>query len=389
MHIAYLIPFLSLLSGTFAGLIKRSDCGGGRTASDHKCCVWYDVLDDLQQDLFVREPCGKTVHESLRLAFHDAVGFSARLWDEGKFGGGGAETKDGSIIKYKDVELAFPGNKGLRTIVERQEIVGLAHDISFGDLIQFAAAVGITNCPGAPRLEFLAGRSKETQPSPEGLLPSAGSSVDVVSPVTIDIRERLLSVILQLLERHADVGFSAHELVDLLIAHTIGGQENVNPGTPNTPFDTTPQSFDTQFFIETLLNGTAPPNNGLHDGEAIPPLVGSFRLASDALLARDPRTACYWQSFATDQDRMRQRFRAVMSKLAVVGQKREDLVDCSEVIPDVQEVLKQPFLPAGKTMDNIEVACQESPFPTLTADPGRETAVHPEFLPVLNVTITE
>ncbi|KAL0064114.1 fungal class II heme-containing peroxidase [Marasmius tenuissimus] len=70
-----------------------------------------------------------------------------------------------------------------------------------------------------------------------------------------------------------------------------------------------------------------------------------------------------------------------MSKMAVLGHNRDDLVDCSEVIPKVREVKKKPFLPAGKTMDNIQASCPDTPFPTLTADPGPETAVHPEFLP--------
>ncbi|KAJ8095912.1 hypothetical protein PM082_015133 [Marasmius tenuissimus] len=360
MRLAYAFTLASLFGLSFGAILKRADCGRGRSASDAKCCVWYDVLDDLQSDLFRKEPCGKTVHESLRLSFHDAIGYSKRLLSEGKYGGGGA---DGSIIIHRNVELAFPLNKGLETIVERQLQIGLSHDISYGDLIQFAAAVGITDCPGAPRLEFLAGRDKETQPSPEGLLPDAAASVDV------------------LIERHADAGFSASDMVDLLISHTIGGQEHVNPSTPNTPFDTTPTAFDTQFFIETLLNGTSPPFGGVQPGEAIPPLNGAFRLASDHLIARDSRTACLWQSYANDQELMRQRFRAVMSKMAILGHNRDDLVDCSEVIPEVREVKKKPFLPAGKTMDHIEASCPDTPFPTLTADPGRETAVHPEKLP--------
>ncbi|KAL0064112.1 hypothetical protein AAF712_008972 [Marasmius tenuissimus] len=365
MRFAYLLALASLSTLSLGAVVKRADCGGGRSASDAKCCVWYDVLDDLQADLFHPEPCGKAVHESLRLSFHDAIGYSESLLSEGKYGGGGA---DGSIIIHRDVELAFPLNKGLDSIVDRQLRIGLSHNIPYGDLVQFAAAVGITDCPGSPRLEFLAGRDKETQPSPEGMLPDAAASVDT------------------LIERHADAGFSANDMVDLLIAHTIGGQEHINPSTPNTPFDTTQMVFDTQFFIETLLNGTSPPFGGVQPGEAVPPLNGAFRLASDHLIARDPRTACRWQLYANDQELMRQRFRAVMSKLAVLGHDRDGLVDCSEVIPEVREVKKKPFLPAGKTMDHIEASCPDTPFPTLTADPGPETAVHPEKLPGKNET---
>ena len=50
-------------------------------------CKWYDVLDDLQTNLFHNE-CGQEVREAVRLTFHDAVGFSPTN------GGGGA---DGSM----------------------------------------------------------------------------------------------------------------------------------------------------------------------------------------------------------------------------------------------------------------------------------------------------
>ena len=37
--------------------------------------------------------------------------------------------------------------------------------------IQFAAAVGVSNCPGAPRLEFLLGRPKATRPAEDLTVP--------------------------------------------------------------------------------------------------------------------------------------------------------------------------------------------------------------------------
>src|ERR1700761_2112277 len=42
------------------------------------------------------------------------------------------------------------------------------HNVTAGDLIQLAAAVGITLCPGAPKLQFLAGRPNATAPAPDG-----------------------------------------------------------------------------------------------------------------------------------------------------------------------------------------------------------------------------
>lgn len=49
--------------------------------------------------------------------------------------------------------------------------------------------------------------------------------------------------------------------------------------------------------MQTLLEGTLFPGNGSNVGEVESPLLGEFRLFSDNELARDPRTACEWQSF--------------------------------------------------------------------------------------------
>ncbi len=71
-----------------------------------------------------------------------------------------------------------------------------------------------------------------------------------------------------------------------------------NP-SQGTPFDSTPSTFDTQFFVETMLKGTLFPGNGSNTGELLSPLGGDFRLFSDANIARDARTACEWQSFVS------------------------------------------------------------------------------------------
>ena len=53
---------------------------------------------------------------------------------------------------------------------------------------------------------------------------------------------------------------------------------------------------------QTLLKGVAFPGQGnvSHPGEVLSPYPGELRLQSDALLARDPRTACEWQSFVSE-----------------------------------------------------------------------------------------
>ncbi|KAF5326202.1 hypothetical protein D9611_000699 [Ephemerocybe angulata] len=118
--------------------------------------------------------------------------------------------KDGSLIEHSDVELLFAANGGLGPTVEAQRTAALTHNVPFGDIVQFAAAVGVSNCAGAPRLEFMAGRPTTSQASPAGLVPGPGDTVD------------------RILERMADAGFSADETVDLLASHSIAAQQGLN-----------------------------------------------------------------------------------------------------------------------------------------------------------------
>lgn len=88
--------------------------------------------------------------------------------------------------------------------------------------LHFAAAVGLSTCPGAPRLEFLLGR-------PLPLIPAADFSVPEVTgnPCTfLFLNMNLLTILFldsaeSILSRFADAGLSAKELVVLMSAHSI------------------------------------------------------------------------------------------------------------------------------------------------------------------------
>ena len=153
------------------------------------------------------------------------------------------------------------------------------HGLLLVHSIQFAGAVGVSNCAGGPRLQFLAGRNNVTQPSPDLLVPEPSDPTDMI------------------FDRFADAGFTIAEVVDLLASHSVAAQDHVDASIPGTPFDSTPSAFDSQFFIETLLQGTLFPGNGSNVGEVMSPLEGEFRLFSDAEIARDARSASEWQAF--------------------------------------------------------------------------------------------
>ncbi|KAH9934478.1 heme peroxidase [Epithele typhae] len=350
--IVSLVSLALLASATPA---KKAKCSKGRTASSDKCCVWFDVLDDIQENLFDGGECGEETHESLRLTFHDCITFPI-----GKNGGG----CDGSIMAFTDIEAGFDASIGLDEIANEQRPFALKHNVSFGDFIQFAGAVGVSNCGGGPRLQFLAGRSNYSTAAPDGLIPLPEDSTD------------------KILKRMGAAGFSPNEVVDLLASHSVAAQDHVQPSIHGSPFDSTPSEFDAQFFVETLLKGdimpAAPGVTTLGTGEVLSPYPGELRLKSDFELARDPRTACEWQSFATNQKLMVARFEAAMKKMTTLGNNLRSLTDCSEVIPVPKAAASQKaHIPAGKTNKDIEASCKRKPFPILSVLPGPQTSISP------------
>ncbi|PAV18394.1 manganese peroxidase 2 [Pyrrhoderma noxium] len=349
------IAAIALAAVTNAAHYKRVVCPDGNVASNEACCVFFPLRDDLLQNLFGDE-CGEDVHESLRLTFHDAIGFSL----SGALAGDGA---DGSMILFKDIETNFPANNGIQDPVAAISPFLTRHLVTAGDLIQFAGAVGTTNCPGAPRLQFLAGRPNATIPAEIGSVPEPQDDVDSI------------------LARMGDAGFSPAELIHLLASHTIARSDTLIPGHDSVPFDSTPFTFDTQVFLEVLLKGTGFPfglNSSTPGAEVFSPIPGSgeMRLQSDFALARDARTACEWQSMVNDQQLMMSNFQSAMAKLAVVGQNVDELIDCSEVIPQATPPLSKPAtFPAGTDQSDVEQACDSVPFPSLTSDGPTETEI--------------
>ncbi|TFK27219.1 hypothetical protein FA15DRAFT_217622 [Coprinopsis marcescibilis] len=352
---------LSVVAGVFASPAPQEEspagrpgggvrCPNGRTVRNRQCCSWFAIIPQLQAEIFNNQ-CNKGTRRVLQTFFHDAIGFSPALTNAGQFGGGGA---DGSIIAHSVIETTFVPNRALGPTIEALRAISIRNSVSFGDILNFANAVGLTNCPGAPRLEFLAGKSNSSQPSPPGLIPGPGNTADAI------------------LNRMGDAGFSHDETVDLLSAHTIAAQEalNLNAAATRAPFDSTPAVFDSQFFIETLLRGTVFTTGGPGFAEVLSPLPGEFRMQSDFALARDPRTSCRWQSMLTNSALVASRFRAAVAKLSVLGFNRNTLIDCSDVIPTPRAQINSPRIPAGLTTADLEGFCPGTPLPNMVVAPG-------------------
>ena len=188
------------------------------------------------------------------------------------------------MIIFADIETNFHANNGIDDSVDSLKPFLQRHRVTAGDLIQFAGAVAITNCPGAPRLQFLAGRPNATIPADDLTVPEPSDDVT------------------KILERMADAGFSANDLIHLLASHTIARSDHVDPTIQAVPFDSTPFTFDTQVFLEVLLAGVGFPGTAGNVGEVESPIPqsGEMRLQSDFALARDNRTACEWQSMVSE-----------------------------------------------------------------------------------------
>jgi len=70
--------------------------------------------------------------------------------------------------------------------------------------------------------------------------------------------------------------------------------------------------------------------------------IGELRLQSDFELARDERTACFWQSMINQEALMAARFKSAMAKMAIIGHRASDLIDCSAVVPIPVPALNKP-----------------------------------------------
>ena len=77
--------------------------------------------------------------------------------------------------------------------------------------IQFAGALSLTVCPGAPKVKFSIGRPPPIAPAPNFIIPQPVNTTD------------------ELLAAFAAVGFSPQELIALLSSHSVAGADDFSP----------------------------------------------------------------------------------------------------------------------------------------------------------------
>ncbi|KAK7519659.1 heme peroxidase [Phyllosticta citriasiana] len=261
------------------------------SAKENTCPkIWSQVASDLRDAFVSGGQCNDDARAAIRLVFHDCIS------------GAGC---DGSIIlagEYQRLE-----NSGLEDIAVKVGNWAKQYNVGTADMIAFAAASGISACPGGPEINALVGRKDSYTAAPEGEIPSPKSSVT------------------ELLSQFAAKGFSATDMTALVGAHTAAKQRFVEPQKAGSPLDSTPGSWDTKFYSQTL-DGSAP-----------------VSLDSDVNISRDDRTSGAFQRFqsvatwsaafvpaAVDQDT--DWFYCSMNRMTTIGNGGQSLVDCSSII---------------------------------------------------------
>jgi len=257
-------------------------------------------------------------------------------------------------------EVAYSENVGLTGVSADLGPIMTQYNVSAGDIVQFAGMVGVLNCPGAPsNFKFLAGRPPPVAAAVDGFVPSAAADASTI------------------IARIEDAGLEASDIVALLASHSVGRADDIDPVIAGAAFDSTPHAFDSQFYLETLFkpNGwPGTPNISESTGEIMSGMAPQqeIRLNSDSVLARDPRTACQWQSYISDAQQMATDFGNSYFKMSMIGQSAfaDQMYDCSKALQIPTPPLKDTTFPGSYGLDDVEISCPTSPFPALATDPG-------------------
>ncbi|KAF7368289.1 Peroxidase [Mycena venus] len=278
MRLALGIAFLALISAISSGQTKppkRATCSKGRTsafdirsvASGSTCgmifrrtCLTAALAMKESMRLFLQlESVGLGADGSMHHTDIEANYRESQAYYPAALLMASSRERRGWSVAFPNVSQSSPYLCRLSDeSTELQQPIAVRHRVSFGDFIQFAGAVRITNCPGAPSLEFMAGRFNFSFASPDG--------------------------------------FSPNEIVDLVVSHTVAAQDHVDPTSSCGYLGplVTPGQFDSQFFME-LLAGSAFPGNGGGTPERL-----CLRLVERSVCSPiSPSMACEWQSFVS------------------------------------------------------------------------------------------
>jgi hypothetical protein len=237
---------------------------GGKDAAAcraDRCCIWKYIANDMRAKMYDSSTgqCTNIARAAIRFGFHDAAAWSKTS------GFGGA---DGSILLTDEMTRPENGGPAMAAIFAQHTAwwnTYKSYGITVADLIQTGAKVGAVSCPGGPRIRLFIGRVDNPHANPPNLLPPP--SFD--APVIIELFQ------------NKTIGPGG--LVALIGAHTASRQNVVDATRVGDPQDSTPGTWDTTYFAQTL-SSTAP--------------AQVFKFHSDISLSQHPVTGPVYQQFA-------------------------------------------------------------------------------------------
>lgn len=199
---------------------------GSDACKKDTCCLWKYVVDEMTSSFQDSNGCTDLARGAIRQGFHDAA-----TWDKNSAYGGA----DGSLLLSD--ELSRPDNRGLEEIGAQTKTwynKYKQYGAGMADLIQVGALTAVVSCPGGPRIRNFVGRKDNSKAGPTGKLPNpfqdAKSLIDLFSAKT----------------------FTSNDLIALIGAHTASKQKFVDRSRSGTPQDSTPGTWDTRYYSETL-----------------------------------------------------------------------------------------------------------------------------------------
>ncbi|KAG8406913.1 hypothetical protein J3459_018550 [Metarhizium acridum] len=263
-----------------------------------KCCIWKHIADEMKSKMTGDAGrCNNLARQCIRMGFHDAATWSL---DTGKDGGA-----DGSLVLAREC-FDRQVNNGVTDGCNQMQAwfdTYKSFGVSMADLIQMGANVATVVCPLGPRVRSFVGRKDNSNPSPDGLLPSAFDSAD------------------QLISLFANKTISASQLVALVGAHTTSQQFFVDANRAGDPQDSTPGVWDTNFYGETT-DASSPKQ--------------VFKFQSDINLSQDSRTTGAWTAFTGTQGQRpwNGAYAAAYVRMSMLGvYNTNDLTECTKALP--------------------------------------------------------
>ncbi|CAE7013403.1 hypothetical protein CFE70_002369 [Pyrenophora teres f. teres 0-1] len=239
--------------------------------------VWTKVAAELQAEF---AGCTIYAHKSIRATFHDCINNGC----------------DGSLVLTD--ECSRTENSGLVSVCGKIQGWATKYNVGVADMLQFAAAQGISACPLGPKVPILIGRKDSNVAAPLNSVPGS--------------RDPLESI----LAAFSAKGFDAKDVVALMGTHSVAVQFFDDPSQAGKTLDSTPNVYDVTFYKETK-EGTAP-----------------YTLQSDKLLSNSSQTEDAWNSFIDNGQAWATAFVDAWARFTVIGNDPSQMVDCSSLIPE-------------------------------------------------------